>query len=133
MQFISVFLNIAKFADFRRKTADVSRTYAVCHVIYIFNIFLRCGITVPSFIIVGYVRQILGSRGAFLPPLIREKPWKCPPWIRLRYSSFVVHWMFDTILSRGFRFLWEKDVSVLQTKKTFHTVVCALLFELFLN
>ena len=36
MQFISVFLNIAKFADFRRKNADVSRTYAVCDVIYIF-------------------------------------------------------------------------------------------------
>ena len=79
MQFISVFLNIAKFADFRRKTADVSRTYAVCHVIYIFNIFLRCGITVPSFIIVGYVRQILGSRGAFLPPPSVRSPENAHP------------------------------------------------------
>ena len=36
MQFISVFLDIAKFADFRWKNADVSRTQGVCHVIYIF-------------------------------------------------------------------------------------------------
>ena len=34
---------------------------------YIFWIFFRSGITVPSFILVGYVWQILG-RGAFLPP-----------------------------------------------------------------
>ena len=36
MQSISVFLDIAKFADFRWKNADVSRTQGVCHVIYIF-------------------------------------------------------------------------------------------------
>ena len=30
------FLDIAKFADFRRKIADVNRTQGVCHVIHIF-------------------------------------------------------------------------------------------------
>ena len=36
IQSISVFLDIAKFADFRCKNADVSRTQRVCHVIHIF-------------------------------------------------------------------------------------------------
>ena len=36
MQSISVFLVISKFADFRRKNADVSRIQCVCHVIHIF-------------------------------------------------------------------------------------------------
>ena len=34
MESISVFLDIAKFADFRLKNADVSRTQGVCHVIH---------------------------------------------------------------------------------------------------
>ena len=33
---MSVFLDISKFADFRLKNADVSRTQGVCHVIHIF-------------------------------------------------------------------------------------------------
>ena len=33
---ISVFLDIAKFADFGRKNADVSRTQGLCCVIQIF-------------------------------------------------------------------------------------------------
>ena len=36
MQSITVFLDIAKFADFLLKNADVSRTQGVCHVIHIF-------------------------------------------------------------------------------------------------
>ena len=36
MQSVSVFLDIAKFADFPRKNADVSRNNWVCHVIHIF-------------------------------------------------------------------------------------------------
>ena len=35
MESIAVFLDKAKFADFRLKNADVSRTQEVCHVIYI--------------------------------------------------------------------------------------------------
>ena len=35
MQSIFVFLDIAKFADFRSKNADVSRILEVCHVIHI--------------------------------------------------------------------------------------------------
>ena len=59
MQSTSAFLDIAKFADFRWKNADVNTTQGVCDVI---NVFF--GIYVPSFIIVGYVWQILG-RGNF--------------------------------------------------------------------
>ena len=36
MQSISVFRDIAKFADFRGKIADVDRTQGECHVIQIF-------------------------------------------------------------------------------------------------
>ena len=36
MQSISVFPDIRKFADFRRKNANVSRTQGVCHMIYRF-------------------------------------------------------------------------------------------------
>ena len=35
MKSISVFLDIAKFADFRENNADVSRTQGVYHVIHI--------------------------------------------------------------------------------------------------
>ena len=54
MQFLSVFPDITKIVNFRRRNAGVSRTEGVCHVIYtFFGSFL--GITMPSFIIVGYV------------------------------------------------------------------------------
>ena len=36
MQFISLFLDITKVADFWWNNADVSRTQGVCHMIYIF-------------------------------------------------------------------------------------------------
>ena len=36
MQSISVFLDIAKFADFLLKNADVSRTQGAYHMIHIF-------------------------------------------------------------------------------------------------
>ena len=36
MQSISVFLDIAKFADIRRKNADISQSQLVYHMIYIF-------------------------------------------------------------------------------------------------
>ena len=36
MQSIHLFLDIAKFADFEWKIADISRTQGVCHVIHIF-------------------------------------------------------------------------------------------------
>ena len=36
MQSVSAFLDIAKYADFRWKNADVSRTEVVCNVIHIF-------------------------------------------------------------------------------------------------
>ena len=47
-----------------------------------FCIFLRQGITVPSFIIVGYVWRILGKKPPPLP--IREQPRKSPSWIGLK-------------------------------------------------
>ena len=36
MQSVSVFFDIAKFAEIRSKNADVSRTQLVCHVIHNF-------------------------------------------------------------------------------------------------
>ena len=36
MQSISVFLDIAKLADFRLKNADVNRAQGVCHMIHSF-------------------------------------------------------------------------------------------------
>ena len=56
MQSISVFLDITKLADFWRKNANISRSQEVCHVIHIFfKSSLGKSITVPGFIIVGYV------------------------------------------------------------------------------
>ena len=41
MQYLSVFLDIEKFYDFRWENADVSRTQEVCQVIHIvFDLFL---------------------------------------------------------------------------------------------
>ena len=56
----------------------------------IFWIFFWQGISVPGFIIVGYVWQILG-REAFLPlPPILEQPRKIPSWIGLRDKAFKI-------------------------------------------
>ena len=67
--------------------ADVSITQGVCHVIHIFFGSSLAKVELPSFIIVGYVWQILG-RGFLIPhpPLfpIREQPLKVPSWIGLR-------------------------------------------------
>ena len=35
MESLSVFLDVTKLADFRRKNADVGKNQGVCHVIYI--------------------------------------------------------------------------------------------------
>ena len=51
-------------------------SFLSCHL-YIFWIFFNQSILVPSFIMVGYVWQILGPR---LPP-IHEQPLKGPSWI----------------------------------------------------
>ena len=72
MQSTSVFLDITKFSDFRWKNADVSRTQGegVSRDSYIFWIFFRYGITMPSFIIVGYLWQILGMGPFCYPPSV---------------------------------------------------------------
>ena len=67
MESISVFLDIAKVADFRWWNADVSRTQVVCHVIYIFLDLLQVTYnSVISFIIRGYVWQILALKRPIL-------------------------------------------------------------------
>ena len=49
----SVFLHATKFEDFWQKNADVSRSKGLSYMIHmIFGSYL--GITVPSFIVVGY-------------------------------------------------------------------------------
>ena len=56
--------------------------------LYIFWILFGWGITVPSFIVVGYVWQVLG-RGGLNPP-IREQPRKSSSWIGLRWNSIFI-------------------------------------------
>ena len=51
---------------------------------YVFWIFFRQGIIIPSFIIVGYVWQILGRGGAFLVPPHPLAAPKSPSWIGLK-------------------------------------------------
>ena len=58
MQSISVFLDKAKFTDFLWKSADVSRTQGVCHVIYMF--FGSSNWVKFHYCRIGYVWQILG-------------------------------------------------------------------------
>ena len=57
MQLSSVFLDVMKIANFWWKNADVSRTQRMSHTrdLYVFQILFRQVITVPGFIIVGYV------------------------------------------------------------------------------
>ena len=76
MQSISVFRDIAKTAVFWQNNADISRNKSVSRYRYIFWIFFRQGITVPSFIIVGDW-QILGGE-VFCPPPPSFHPWAAP-------------------------------------------------------
>ena len=56
----SISPDLAKFADFRWKNTDVSKTQGVCHVIYIFfGKFHHCRICVTDF---------KEGKGAFWPP-----------------------------------------------------------------
>ena len=57
MKSMSVFPDIAKFGNFYRKNADISRTQGVgvSHDSYNLLVFLRQSITVPSFTTVGCV------------------------------------------------------------------------------
>ena len=65
MQPASVLFDITKVADSRWKNADASRNQGVCDMNYIF-VGSTLGITVISFIVGGYVWQILGW-GSFSP------------------------------------------------------------------
>ena len=69
------FLIYQNFLVSGEKNSDVSKTQGVCHVTHIFFlIFFRHGMSVPSFIIVGYVRQTL-DKWAFLGP---PHQWAAP-------------------------------------------------------
>ena len=72
IQSISVFLHVTKFTDFRWKNADVSRSQGVSYVIHMI-LGSSLGITVPSFIIVGYIWQVLRRGNIFAP-----HPWTTP-------------------------------------------------------
>ena len=62
MQCISVFLDITKSADFRRKNADASRNQGVCHLIHMF--------------LKSSFAKVYKCHNA--PPPIRKHPGKCP-------------------------------------------------------
>ena len=56
------------------------KSWYVSRYSYIFWIFFRQGVTMPSFIIVGYVWQILGRGGSFCtPPPSVSSPRKAHP------------------------------------------------------
>ena len=74
MQSASAFLCMAKLPDFRWKMLMQQNSRAVLLDSYIFWIFFREGIAVPSFSIAEYVLQILGKVGAFCPSPIRDQP-----------------------------------------------------------
>ena len=62
------------------KNADVSRTQGVGHLILIFvGSSLGKGIAVPSFITVGYAKQIFRKGGLFAPPPPISSPKKAHP------------------------------------------------------
>ena len=67
---LSVFSDIAKFADFQWKNTDVSTIQGVCHMAHIFFGSSLGKVWLPSFTIVRYVWQILGrgGGGGILPP-----------------------------------------------------------------
>ena len=84
MQSISVFLDIAKFANFRWKML-MSAEFKACITwfVYFSDLLLlkcakfhRCRIYVTDF-------MEGGGGGSYLPPLICGQPWKGPSWIRL--------------------------------------------------
>ena len=76
MQSIPVFLDITKAADFQWWCQQNSRGEA--RDLYIFLFLFMEGIALPSFIILGYVWQILG-RKAFLALLSMGSPEKAHP------------------------------------------------------
>ena len=96
-------LYITKVADFGWKNAHVSGTQRVClYDIYVFLIFFRC-ITVPNFITVGYVWQILRSRTFLDHPSV--SPEKARPE-KLKNNYFLPH------LSSGksLELMWKFDL-----------------------
>ena len=87
MQSISVFLDIAKFADFQWKNADVSRTQGcVTWFIYFLDL-LRVRYNCANFHHCRICVTDLREGGPFWPPAIREQPRKSSSWIRLKNTS----------------------------------------------
>ena len=108
MQSVFVFLDITKYADFRwKKYWYQQNSSGVSRNLYCFWIFFRQGITVPTFIILRYMWQILG-RDLFAP-----HPWaarKRPSWIGLsaNYTNRVI--VFDHFLGLALKELIEETL-----------------------
>ena len=67
--------------------------------LFIFWSFFGCSITVPSFIIVGYVWHIL-EKWDFLPPLSHPLPWAVPKRSILNRTNCIIIFNF-------FVFIWR--------------------------
>ena len=95
MQSISVFLGIANFADFwREKCWSQHISKGMSRDLYIFYIFFRSGLTVPTFIIARYLRQIWG-RG----PLWPHHPWAAPKATILnKVQQYSLNWLCALIM-----------------------------------
>ena len=114
---ISVFLHVAKFADFLLKNADVGRIQEMCYFIHIFfgsssvryncAKFRHCWISVTDF----------RERGPFGPHPIREQHWKGPYWIVLKKLSLTIAKTKRTreikTLSESFE-VYRKTLGILQ-------------------
>ena len=70
----------------------------------------------PSFIISGYVRQILGKSGPFWPhpmppPLVSvSSPTKDPSWIRLMRYYLVIYWYFLAYHKSDHSYDWNVEM-----------------------
>ena len=73
---------------------------------YIFWIFFGKGITVPRFVVVGYVWQILG-RGSYFVSSIREQARKGPFWKELK--GLLENWLHFSCKYKGNHMHREKS------------------------
>ena len=79
MQSIPVFFDMTKFADVRRKNADVSRTQKVCHLIHIFFGYSLGKINCATFHHCSICVTNIRERGPFCTPPSVSSPENAHP------------------------------------------------------
>ena len=121
MWFISVFLDIAKFAHFLRKNSDVSRNQEIYHVIYVFFGSSLGNLKLLSFNIEVYIWQIL-LRWTFLATPHPKAAPERPILNRLKDKAILIMWIiFNWIAQLNF----AKEFFFVQTIK--YLTLCNIL------